>query len=73
VSDGEAADAGAAANTGRWVPEGEQTDWPEDVERPSVRLPGPGKYSFALWVTDDRGRISDPNTLTIEVSTGAGP
>lgn len=60
----EAADAGPL-ETGRWVPEGEPADWPEDIERPNVRLPAPGMYSFTLWVTDDGGRISDPATLTI--------
>jgi hypothetical protein len=57
-------DAGAL-EPGRWVPEGEPTDWPDDVEQPSVRLPAPGMYSFTLWVTDDGGRVSDPATLTI--------
>lgn len=60
------ADAGPSA--GRWVPEGEPSDWPDDVEQPSVRLPAPGQYSFTLWVTDDGGRVSDPATLTIEVT-----
>jgi len=63
------ADAGPAG-TGRWVPEGERADWPDDVQQPIVRLPGPGRYSFALWVTDERGRVSDPSTLTIEVTRG---
>ena len=59
---------GGPAEAKRWVPEGERPDWPEDVQRPVVRLPGPGSYSFALWVTDDGGRVSDPSTLTIEVT-----
>jgi hypothetical protein len=61
------ADAGPV-DARRWVPDGEPADWPEDVQQPSVRLPGPGSYSFMLWVTDDGGRISDPSTLTIEVT-----
>lgn len=73
-SGGETAAAGAKARgPGRWIPDGEATDWPDDVKRPSVRLRAPGKYSFALWVTDERGRISDPTTLTIEVLEGAAP
>jgi hypothetical protein len=63
-----AAGAGGASAPGRWVPEGEAADWPEDVERPRVSLPAPGTYSFVVWVTDNGGRISDPNTLTIEVT-----
>ena len=55
-------------DTGRWVPGGERADWPDDVQQPSVSLPGPGKYFFTVWVTDDGGRVSDPSTLTIEVT-----
>lgn len=61
------ADAGPV-DPRRWVPEGEPADWPDDVQQPSVRLPGPGRYSFTVWVTDDGGRISDPSTLTIDVT-----
>jgi len=57
----------------RWVPDEERADWPEDVQQPSVRLPGPGSYSFTVWVTDDGGRISDPSTLTIEVNGSEAP
>lgn len=68
-------DAGAAEPTSaRWVPDGEPADWPDDIEQPQIRLQTPGNYSFILWVIDDRGRISDPNTLTIQaISAAAEP
>jgi hypothetical protein len=72
-----AADAGAADSAsdagvdampqGRWVPEGASVDWPEDVAQPVVRLPSTGQYGFTLWVIDERGRISAPSSLAIEV------
>jgi len=58
------ADAGVF---GRWMPEGAAEGWPEDVMRPVVELPGVGTYAFTLWVIDDRGRVSEPSTLSIEV------
>lgn len=67
ASGGDTVDAGPS-DPGRWVPEGEPAEWPDDVQQPSVRLPGPGNYAFVVWVTDDGGRVSDPNTLTIEVT-----
>ena len=70
---------------GRYVPESELgaapgarkgvADWPEDVERPKVEL-GEGAWSFSLWVTDDDGAISNPDTITIlvgEAASGGGP
>jgi hypothetical protein len=57
-------DAGAH---GRWVPEGAAADWPDDVIRPEITLSEPGDYAFTLWVVDDRGRISDPSTISLRV------
>jgi outer membrane receptor protein involved in Fe transport len=59
-------DAGSVAHD-RWVPEGAAKDWPEDVMQPEVTLPNVGNYAFTLWVTDDRGRISDPSTISVRV------
>lgn len=67
-------DAGSAEMpSGRWVPEGAGKDWPDDVVRPVVRLPLPGTYGFTLWVIDDRGRISDPSSLTLQLVRPSSP
>ncbi|MDH5674386.1 MAG: PKD domain-containing protein [Myxococcales bacterium] len=39
---------------------------PENVEKPSVKLEM-GWYSFTLWVRDDRGHTSDPDSVVIAV------
>jgi hypothetical protein len=61
--------AGAAAKPppGRWIPQGADPGWPDDVAQPQVTL-GPGDYEFTLWVIDDRGEVSEPSTITIVVS-----
>lgn len=59
--------ATGSASSGRWIPEGAAEGWPEDVVRPTVRLPGIGTYAFTLWVIDERGRVSEPSTLSIRV------
>ena len=51
----------------RAVPEGESANWPDDVERPVVTL-REGEYVFTLWVTDDRGNISTPDSVHLTVS-----
>lgn len=45
--------------------------WPDDTQRPTVTLPE-GYWLFNLWVTDDRGAISDPYTLCVTVGNPAG-
>lgn len=69
---GSAAPAGPAAphirsTPVRWVPAGEEIDWPADVEQPQVTL-DEGVYAFTLWVIDDHGQISDPSTVTITIA-----
>ncbi len=56
----------------RLVPENESTDWPDDVAQPSVTL-GEGVWSFSLWVTDDQGAISDPDTIRVIVGEPPEP
>lgn len=58
-------DAGAH---GRWVPQGATADWPDDVVQPQITLSEVGEYAFTLWVIDDRGRISDPSTISLRVT-----
>jgi hypothetical protein len=71
---------GVVAAGGRFVPGAEPgamagaregvADWPEDVERPVVEL-GEGAWSFSLWVTDNDGATSSPDTVTVLVGEGA--
>jgi len=51
----------------RWVPDGEQPNWPADVAQPVVEL-GEGTFTFVLWVVDDGGAVSDPVTLQITIA-----
>lgn len=77
---------GVVSAGGRFVPGAEPggdkpgaregvADWPEDVERPVVEL-GEGAWSFSLWVTDDDGAVSSPDTVTVlvgDAASGGGP
>jgi hypothetical protein len=56
----------------RWVPDGEQPDWPADVAQPVVEL-GEGTFTFVLWVVDDGGAVSEPVTLQITVAAPLSP
>ena len=51
----------------RVVPEGEEPTWPEDVVRPQVTL-DQGDYVFTLWVIDERGNVSTPDSVRVSVS-----
>jgi hypothetical protein len=55
-------DAGSA----RLRPEGAPDTWPDDRREPRVSL-GLGMWTFSLWVTDDRGAISEPDTINVVV------
>lgn len=63
-----AGSGGPAAPRPRIVPEDAQLNWPDDIEQPQVTLDR-GSYAFTLWVTDDRGLVSAPDTLRIEVGS----
>jgi hypothetical protein len=58
--------AGGGGAHGRAVPDGEANDWPEDVERPELTLDA-GSYVFTLWVIDNKGLVSAPDTLKVVV------
>jgi hypothetical protein len=66
------------AGAGREIPPGEHADWPEDVAKPHVKL-GAGNWSFALWVTDNKGAVSDPDSIELivgdapEIDAGPAP
>jgi len=51
---------------GRRVPPGEKLDWPDDVQKPTVKL-GEGVWTFVLWVIDDKGGVSDPSAISVTV------
>jgi hypothetical protein len=70
-----AADAGsdaAAPPPERWVPPDAGPDWPADEQRPTVQL-GEGIWSFTLWVADDKGSYSEPDTITVTVGSVVNP
>ncbi len=41
---------------------------PDDEERPTLEL-DQGSYTFVLWVKDDRGGVSKPDSVNVEVGT----
>ncbi|HWW82941.1 MAG TPA: hypothetical protein VNZ26_05020, partial [Vicinamibacterales bacterium] len=56
----------------RFVPAGAAPNWPGTAERPQVEL-GEGIWSFSLWVTDNRGAVSQPDTIKITVGKVVDP
>jgi hypothetical protein len=44
---------------------------PADVEQPVVML-GMGTFKFVLWVTDDDGVVSEPDSVSVTVGGGSG-
>jgi hypothetical protein len=66
------------AGAGRELAQGEQPGWPDDVAQPRVTL-GEGAWAFSLWVTDNEGAVSDPDTIKLivgeapEVDAGIRP
>ncbi len=76
---GAGAGAGSGAGAGgrqatihRWVPPGEDPNWPEDVVKPVVTL-GEGNYAFVLWVIDEQNRVSEPSTVEVSVRRPLSP
>jgi hypothetical protein len=58
--------------TGRFVPDGEESDWPENTARPTVTL-DERRWSFTLWVVDNEGAVSNPSTITLVVGEPPDP
>jgi hypothetical protein len=56
----------------RWIPPGAPLNWPGDEVQPQVKL-GKGSWSFDLWVTDNLGAISNPDTITITIGNVVSP
>src|SRR5262249_22092108 len=55
-----------------WVPPGSPANWPGNTESPVVDL-DKGIWSFSLWVVDDLGAISKPDTIKITVGSVVDP
>ena len=51
---------------GRYAPSGSDPGWPDDKPKVPLSL-GPGLWGFTLFVTDDRGAISTPDSVTISI------
>jgi hypothetical protein len=64
-------DAGVAEPYWRWDPAGEDPGWPSDVAAPTVQL-GEGTWTFSLWVMDDRGAWSSPDSIRFTIARPAG-
>jgi hypothetical protein len=67
-----AGSGGAKSASGRWVPPGESSDWPADEAMTTVML-GEGVYTFVLWVTDNKGAVSQPDTLKVTITPPIDP
>jgi hypothetical protein len=67
-----AGSGGAPSSSARWVPPGQPGDWPADEAMTTVML-GEGEYKFVLWVIDNKGGVSAPDTLTVTVSPPIDP
>lgn len=63
-------------DAGRELAPGEMPGWPADEEKPKVKLTE-GAWAFTLWVTDNVGNVSDPDTVKLIVGNSlqidAGP
>jgi hypothetical protein len=70
--DGGTAPAGDAGVVHRWVPPGAPPNWPGDTAKPQVSL-SEGIWSFTLWVVDNGGAISNPDTIQITVGNVVDP
>jgi hypothetical protein len=56
----------------RLVPAGAPPNWPGAAAQPQVEL-GEGIWSFSLWVTDNQGAVSQPDTIKITVGQVVDP
>jgi len=58
--------ASAGPDGGVALPPDADSTWPEDISNPQVELPE-GVWTFSLWVIDERGAVSEPDTVQIQV------
>jgi hypothetical protein len=62
-------DAGVPA---RLIPIAQAPEWPADEAMPVVDL-GPGLWTFTLWVRDQRGAWSVPDTIRVVIGSATAP
>ena len=63
---------GGPADELRMVPNGDGA-WPADEMKPTVTITAAGVYQFALWVHDNKGATSEPDTIKITVGNAVDP
>ncbi|HLK37873.1 MAG TPA: hypothetical protein VKU41_14025 [Polyangiaceae bacterium] len=56
----------------RWLPPDAAPDWPGNTAQPQVEL-GQGIWYFTLWVTDNQGAVSNPDTIKITIGNVVDP
>ena len=61
-------DAGITRPPLRRTPEGADSAWPADEAMTSVEL-GPGLWAFSLWVRDNKGAWSAPDTIRLIIGS----
>jgi PKD repeat protein len=55
------------------MPDGAPKGWPADEANPTVNITAAGIYAFNLWVTDDDGSVSEPDTIKFTVGSAVDP
>ena len=65
-------DAGAPESFWRWTPPDKALPWPASVVSPTVEL-GEGTWAFTLWVVDDQGAWSGPDTVRFVIGRADVP
>jgi hypothetical protein len=71
-SDGGAPQPSDGGTMLRFIPDGAPPNWPGTSSQPQVEL-GQGIWSFSLWVIDNQGAISQPDTIKITVGAVVDP
>jgi hypothetical protein len=56
----------------RWIPPDAAPDWPGTTVQPQIEL-GQGIWYFTLWVTDNLGAVSNPDTIKISIGNVVDP
>jgi hypothetical protein len=65
-------DSGVDAGTVWSRADGGSPGWPDDIAQPTVTL-GEGTHVFTLWVMDDSGNTSAPDSVRIDVQSTLSP
>jgi hypothetical protein len=57
----------------RLVPDVNDPGWPADQKQVQIQLTTQGVFSFSLWVIDNKGAISTPDTIKVTVGQAVDP